>query len=247
MAIQKDNSVTREDIITKFNERIRDWVGTNITHLGSTRITKSTRVSTGTYQWGNGVPSTWYLDYAVGSSGYNAYSKIVTLDTTVGTIMANSVANGGVYNATIDDTKNPTETIVASDFAAEIGSSGTEAGNVARVMKNFLRMYTTIHKVRLENTGNIEPAHLDVVVKSPNAIPSAADLIDSDIETLRVTSNFKSGEPLNPAKFLTFIDNCRLIWKTRCVDSSPLETFKFNYCHNSCHTNRTCYNSRGRR
>ena len=247
MSIQTNDLVIREDIISNFNSRIRDWVATYVTLLGTTPVTASTRVSTGVNQSGNGVPSTNYLSYPVGSTDYNTYSKIVTLNTTVGAIAANSTTYGGTVNATIDSVALPSEVMTSETFSADIGAGQTQTGHVVKVIKDFLRIYSKIHAIELQNTGNIAPFKISGVAKSSNIPTAAANLIDSDVDALANVDKFKSGAELDPVKFKNFVESCRTIWHTRCIASGALEIFKFNYCHNSCHSNYTCYNSRGRR
>ena len=243
MSIASNQAVTRQDIIDRFNTRIKDWVGTHVTIPASQAYTGSYRVWDGTAGW---------QEHSTHPSNTLTYTVVRTLNTTAGAIAANSTTHGGATNSTLTNDPVPTEAITPVDFSAAIGIKGTTVGHVTSVMKSFLKQYSKIHATSFLNIGNLVPngwpgLTLTGVTKGTTIPEVSSANMDSDIELWMEMNNLKSGSTINPTQFIDFIEQCRTIWYNRCINNGVLETFRFNYCHNSCHTNVTCYNSRGRR
>lgn len=242
MSIATNEAITRQDIIDRFNLRIKTWVGSNVNILPTTTWTGSYRVWDGTHGWqGQSTDPNHTL----------AYTVVRTLNTTAQAIAQNSIANGGATNSTLTATTLPDESVVETNFSAAIGIEN-KSGHVAKVMKDFLRYYSKIHKTRFQNAGNLAPAgwggtSLIGITNGTTIAETAATQMNADIDTWLINNKMKTGSTFNPTQFITFIDACRTIWYNRCINGDVQETFRFNYCHNNCHTNVTCYNSRGRR
>jgi hypothetical protein len=247
MTIQTNDLVTRQDIINKFNERIKAWVGTHVNTFASTRFTATHRVWNGRTPVGNGAQSSDPASWPIGSHEWYFYTTQTTLDTTAGYIAATSPWYDGETVSTLTDDPVPSEVITQDMLSADIGGGQYQAGHVIKVMKDFLKVYSKIHMVAFQNIHNLSPHYITGVAKG-TTIPSVIHgQIDSDIDNLALTKKLKSGTELDASEFLDFIDSCRTIWYNRCIGGGVLETFKFSYCHSSCHSNVTCYNSRGRR
>lgn len=242
MTIQTNDSVTREDIVARFNSRLRDWVGTHVTIFASTPYTASHRV------W-DGTPGS----QSRGSTTGSAYKETRTLNTTAGAIASGSSAvasaegyTGTGQSATLTNDPVPAEVMTVAGLSGDIGATSTTAGHVVKVMRDLIREYAKIQKVTFDNVGNLEPLKWTGVVKASNTPSIVNTKISNDIDAYLLSTNFKSGAALDPVKFLAFIEQCRTIWQTRCLNTTT-RVFYFNYCHSSCHSNETCYNSRGRR
>lgn len=245
MALEKDKEILQQDIIDRFEDRVGNWVNQNINITPDTQFTKTARVSRNISQWGNGVRSTWEGSYTVGSYWWYYYTKEVSYTGRCGTIAANSTSNGGSYNSTLSDSID-THVVDKESFSADVGVKG-KVGHMAEVIKQFLKEYSKVHRAQFVNHGNVGFSAYSGVIASSNESNSATSNMENDVDNAIQEFQFKSGMELKPDTLLQLIERCRTIWKNRCVNSGNLETFKYNYCHNSCHSNRTCYNSRGRR
>jgi hypothetical protein len=205
MSIILNNTITRENIIAKFNERVRDWVVSNTNFLNATPV------------WNQ----------------------------TVGYITANSSAFGGGINRITEVSATPVS-IQVTDLISNIGADNSAAGKIVKVLKDFLILYANNHRITLNNTGNLAPANY-VGVARLNGTPLATQTaIGTDVDAAAIASNVSNGQLITALNLNSFIESCRTIWTNRAFTPS-LETFNYSYCHSSCHSNVTCYNSRGRR
>jgi hypothetical protein len=234
MAIATDQLITKQDIIDRFHTRIKDFVATKVTVLPTQPFQNSVRV------W-NGTPGT----QGRGSTLGQAYTVVRTLNTTAAAIAADSAANGGDPNATLST--GPTALITNGQFSDGIGASPGDAGEVANVLREFLKIYARVHYATFVNTGNLAPLVTNGVVSSSNLPTGTANLIDADVASALTARGVNDGKLTESTSFLAFIEDCRTIWTNRCQNAGAIETFKFSYCHSSCHSNVTCYSSRGRR
>lgn len=237
MAIATDELITKQDIINRFHTRIKDFVATKVNILPSKPFQNSVRV------W-NGTPGS----QSRGSTHPNhtqAYTVVRTLNTTAAAIAADSATYGGDPNSTLST--GPTATISTTDFSDGIGASPGDAGEVANVLREFLKIYARVHFASFENTGNLAPLVTQGVVSSSNLPTATANLINTDVASALTARGINDGKLTHASSFISFIEDCRTIWTNRCQNAGAIETFKFSYCHNSCHSNVTCYSSRGRR
>ena len=218
MAIQTGDVITKLDIINRFNSRVRDWVTANTNWISSTIV--------------------W--------------------NTTVGNVTANSTAGGstqmgnpgGTYNRTTSATAAP-DSIQEANLNTVIGADKDSAGKIVKVLKDFMILYANNHKINLINTGNIPPGNDGTVgytgVARLNGAPAATvSAITADVDAAAIANGLQTGQIINATKINNFIESCRTIWTNRSLNTA-IEDFYYNYCHSSCHTSYTCYNSRGRR
>lgn len=174
----------------------------------------------------------------------NWVSSTAVWNTTVGGVLANSIAYGGTVNRTAQTTAAPPAPTV-SQLNALI-KANTAADSIVQVLKSFMVEYAKSMKVTLTNTGNLAPASYTGTVRVTAANASASSLVSTDVDAA-ATSNQMTGTTLITAtKVNGFIEACRTIWTNR-MNTGAIENFRYSYCHSSCHTNHTCYSSRGRR
>lgn len=204
MAIASNDTVIRQDIVDRFNSRVRDYVGALTNYVSSTSV------------WNRNV-------------GY------VTL---------NSTSYGGGVNRSTYSSGTPVSA-TEGNFSEIIGAQDT-AGYIVKVIKNLMSEYTKNHKIYLYNTGNYSPKSYTGTARLNGAPSGTINAVNSDVENAANSNNITQGQEITASKLNNFIESCRSIWYNRCYVSA-IETFRYSYCHSSCHTNHTCYNSRGRR
>jgi hypothetical protein len=171
-------------------------------------------------------------------------SSTAVWNTTVGAVTANSVAYGGTINRTTQTTAAPAGPTV-TQLNATI-KANTAADSIVQVLKSFMVEYAKSMKVTLTNTGNLAPASYTGVIRTTTANAAASNLVSTDVDAA-ATSNQMTGNTLvTAAKVNGFIESCRTIWTNR-MNTGVIEDYRYSYCHSSCHTNYTCYSSRGRR
>jgi hypothetical protein len=244
MAIVKDEGITREDVINKFNLRVRDWVASNVTLLGNRTYTASHSVWNGTPGWKNG-----------GDTSGPAYRVTRTLNSTAAALALNSTNAGGATDSILNTDRILSEVMLTSDFTPDVGAANS-TGHVIKILRDMMASYSRVHQIRIQNIGNLTFSISGVagtmlsdtgVAIGTTTRPTAIALMNTDMDLYINTNNLKAGGTLDADKFNNFLETCRSIWLNRCVNSGVLETFNFSYCHSSCHSNVTCYNSRGRR
>lgn len=213
MTIITGDLITKQEIIDRFNLRVRDWVTANTNWLSTTAV--------------------W--------------------NTNVGTVTANSTTGGSTQTGTAGGSYNRTTFSTAapaapqeSDFNLVIGAR-TNAGTVVQTLKNFMILYANNHKINLLNTGNVAPTSYTGVARLNGTPAATVTNIGTDVDNAAIANNLATGQVITATNINAFIESCRTIWSNRCNPTNPLEEFRYNYCHSSCHTNYTCYNSRGRR
>lgn len=258
MSIQTDNIVTREDILQKFEDRIKPYLSSQSSIVLSRTYTGATRVWDGTPGWPNG--------HTTDPSDTWAFTTIPTLNATAGAIIAasgtspvlgnnsptsGSAAPGAVYSGStvLNDT------IPVSAFGSEV-NAGSATGQVVAIVKEFLRLSAKAHMAAIRNTGNLlfsinggpQSFIQDSGVVMGTVIPTAAvTLMHADVDAYVGGIDVENGGLLQAENFNNLIEKCRDIWAQRCTNSGTLSQYNFYYCHNSCHSNVTCYSSRGRR
>lgn len=229
MSIVLNNPIVKQDIIDRFNTRVRDWVTANTNWIASTPISNRT------------VGQITVSSTAGGTSAGGNYPGTVA---------------GGSYNRTTQTTTQPA-TITTSDLSADIGANQLTTGHVMKVLKDFMVLYANNHKIELMNTGNSiypNPAsrtsfglitHIGVA-RLDDVVPAVKSNIQNDINASQLARDVESGELITASKLLDFIEDCRTIWTNRCL-TNVVEQFRYSYCHSSCHGNHGSHGSRGRR
>lgn len=206
MSIATSNLINKQDVVDRFNTRVRDFVTTSTSWTASTAV----------------------------------------FNTTVGNVVANSIAAGGTVNRVAQATAQPTG-VATTDLGAMIGASSTSVGHVVNVLKTFLTLYANNHTVTLTNTGNLSPASYTGTVRLDGAPSTVTANIASDIAAAATARNITNAALITATNMNNFIEDCRTIWTNRAFTSS-VEEFKYNYCHSNCHSNcHANHGSRGRR
>lgn len=204
MAIASGELITKQDLVDRFNLRVRDYVTANTNWISTTGV--------------------W--------------------DTNVGTVTVNSSAYAASTNRVTQATPAPSA-IAVSDLNDIVGAKAI-TGDVVIAMRAFLVLYANNHRINLSNTGNYTPASYTGIARL-NGVPAATVTnITNDVDSAATTAGINANTVVNASNLYNFIESCRTIWYNRCA-ATALETFYYSYCHNSCHSNVTCYNSRGRR
>jgi hypothetical protein len=230
MTLEVEKAIEQQDIVDRFNLRIRDYVGNHNT------------INPGTVFSG-------YADVWNGQVATQGHSTINNLHRIYYNTRASAVAANGIgapATTLYNNGTKPAAEMAASDFDSIIGT-GDNIGHVVKVIKNFMRNYSRIHYARFQNTGNVGPYNWYGVVHGNNESSAAANSMDSDMIVAKEQSGVKDGASLTAVSMIDLIERCRTIWYNRCVNGGVRTTYKFSFCHNSCHSNVTCYNSRGRR
>lgn len=228
MTIVLNDPVVRQDIIDRFNARIRDlviaetdWVGSTVIVAGRTLNTITSGSTSGSTSAGGNYPGS----YPAGS-----------------------------YNRTALSTKEP-DPIEQVDFSAEIGGKENVVGHVLNVLKTFMTLYANTHKMDLRNTGNLTTTGARTsfnlvthtgVARLSDVLSSVKTSVESDITNSSNNRNIKTGALITATNLINFIEDCRAIWQNRCLNSA-VEEFRYSYCHSSCHSNHGSHGSRGRR
>lgn len=233
MAIAINDPITRNDIINRFNSRVRDWVTANVTLLGGTSV------------WNTNVNYVTSNSTAFGTS--QSYSN-----TSSG---AGYSLPGGSYNRGTYSTAEAAS-IATSDFASLIGASNTTAGHVVSLLKNFMVLYANTHRIQLINNGNyaypsnsiISPGQViyQGVARMDGVVSSVSSAVSSDVDAAANNRGIVSGNTITASQMNNFIEDCRSIWTTRALNT-PVEVYRYNYCHGSCHSSFSSHGSRGRR
>jgi hypothetical protein len=214
MSIVLNDPIVKQDIIDRFNTRVRDWVTSNTNWVASTAVWNTTVGAVTAHSTGAG-------DGPGGSSG------------------------AGAYNRTTQTTTAPASP-VEGDFSAAIGAQPLTVGHVVNVIRNFMTLYANNHRIQLVNNGNIGVASYTGVARLNDVISATKTAVQGDILNAAANRTVESGELVIASNLLNFIEDCRNIWTNRC-NSAVVETFKYNYCHSSCHSNHGSHGSRGRR
>lgn len=175
----------------------------------------------------------------------NWVSSTGVWNTNVGTVLGNSTAYGGGVNKVAQATAQPPE-ILPADINVLIGASSATSGYVVNILKGFMKEYSKNYKVNLLNTGNLAPGSYTGTVRVTNATNGLSLAVESDVEAAATANGIVPTALITATNLNNFIESCRNIWTNRCLNS-VYENFYYSYCHSSCHTNHTCYNSRGRR
>jgi hypothetical protein len=204
MAIASSDLIIKQDLVDRFNTRVRDYVNS-------------------------------YTNWTSGTGVWN---------TNVGVVTSRSTSYGGGVNRTSYSTTLPTSAALGN-FTDLIGAK-TTSGFIVKAIKSLMTEYAKTHKVYLQNTGNLGSGSYTGSVRLNGAPSGTTNNVINDLEADANARNITSGSEINAAQLNAFVEACRGIWYNRCYAASQ-ETFKYSYCHSSCHTNYTCYNSRGRR
>lgn len=179
------------------------------------------------------------------SANVNWVRDTGAFNVTVGYITANSSAFGGGINRNSDVT-TVSPTIQLADLTGTIGAGNNVAGKIVQTVKNFMTLYANTHMITLANTGNLAPAAYTGIVKLDGAPAGLITNIQTDVVNAASANAITDGTVITATNLNNFIEACRSIWTNRAATTS-METFYYYYCHSSCHTNYTCYSSRGRR
>jgi hypothetical protein len=227
MSIVINDLVLRQDIIDRFNLRVRDWVVANTNWTSTTPVWNTT----------------------VG----NVVSKSTTGRTSVGGNFPGTVA-GGSYDRTAFTTPTPSS-ILETDFSAAIGAGPLTTGHVVKVLKDFMTLFANNHKIQLMNTGNLSTTGARTsfgtipyvgTVRLSDVLTTVKTNVQTDVDNAAINRNVESGFIINASGLLNLIEDCRTIWTNRCLDVVS-EEFRYSYCHSSCHSNHGSHGSRGRR
>jgi len=234
MAIVLNDPVIRQDIIDRFNTRVRDWVTANTNWISTTQIISD-----------------------AGRNYFRNVGQITSASTSGGTNVGGTYPGtvaGGSYNRTAFSTPQPAS-IAQADFSAEIGANPLTVGHVVRVLREFMVLYANNHKIELMNTGNLTTSGARTsfglithtgTVRLDDVLPAVKTSVQNDVNAAAIARDVESGELVSAAKLLNFIEDCRGIWTTRCLNP-VVEQFRYSYCHASCHGNHSSHGSRGRR
>lgn len=198
MTITINDPIEKQDVIDRFNTRVRDWVTSNTNWVSSTSV--------------------W--------------------NTTVGVVSSN---NGRTAFATAQP-----DSILPINLSADIGAQPLTIGHVVNVLRTFMVTCANSHKVFLQNTGNLAPASYTGTIRLNGSPAPTTTAVLSDMTNSAVNRDLESGDLITATNLINFIEDCRSIWTTRCLNS-PVETFNYSYCHSSCHSNHGSHGSRGRR
>lgn len=221
------------DIIQSFNTKMRDWVSAQVQYKGSTPVNLSAVV------W-EGTPG--YTDVSTIN-----WTKTIYYNTTAGVIAANSLANGGSPNSIFTEDPDINAIINVTDFEENIDKPAAAVPYIISSLKNLLILYSKAHRIAMQNNGNIVTSAFGGIGLSSNIpanlVTEIPDAVDAQITSTRANN----GNPLDEVLVNRLFEMCKNIWTQKCSSVGALETFRFNFCHNSCHSNNTCYNSRGRR
>ncbi len=205
MAIITENIISKQDIIDRFNLRVRDWVTSNTNWVAGTGV------------WNTNVEYVLYYSY----DNYTGDWK-------------------GIYHTT--QPSAPSQ----ADLNLIIGAR-TNAGTIVQTLKNFMSLYADNHRIILRNTGNYAPSYYEGVARLDSSPYWLVQGIQADVENAATNNGITSQRVITASTINNFIESCRAIWTSRCIESGAIEEFYYSYCHSSCHSNITCYNSRGRR
>jgi hypothetical protein len=228
MSIVLNDPIVKQDIIDRFNTRVRDWVTTNTNWISTTAV------------WNTTV-------------GFVTANSATSGGHVVGGNYPGNIANGP-YNRTAFSTAEPAS-IVQADLSAEIGAQPLTVGHVVKVLKDFMVLYANNHKIELMNSGNLTPAGARTsfgsipyvgTVRLDNVVSTVKTDVENDINAAVNNRNVKNGELVQATNLINFIEDCRNIWTARCL-TNPVEQFRYTYCHSSCHSNHGSHGSRGRR
>lgn len=235
MSIVINDPILKQDIIDRFNTRVRDWV------------TANTNWVAGTYVWNTSVGHV-VANSTNGQTGSTNLGGPPSDGTYPGYI------GGGDYNRTAFSTTQPAS-IAPVDFSAEIGAQPLTMGHVVNVMRNFMVLYANNHRVELMNTGNLATngtrtsfgtIPYNGVVRLSDVVPAVKTNVLNDMNAAAVNRDVESGEVIVATGIINFIEDCRNIWTVRCFNPT-VEQFRYSYCHASCHSNHGSHGSRGRR
>lgn len=234
MTIVLNDQVIQQDIIDRFNTRVRDWVISNTDWISTTSVWNTT------------------LGFVTANSTSGGTSSRRSTTSPSSPLFSQPA---GTYNR-IAQTTNVPDSITAPILDAKVGASITKTGEVVKVLRDFLVLYANSHKVNLVNTGNRSyPANSTITpgqviytgtARLDNVLSPVKELVQADVDASLIANTIKDGEKLNAISMNAFIEDCRSIWTNR-VFNTPVEEFRYSYCHNSCHSNFGSHGSRGRR
>ena len=236
MSIVVNDPIVKQDIINRFNTRVRDWVIANTNWVASTAVWNTTlgNVTANSTTGQTGSTNT--------HGGYPSDGKY-----------PGSIA-GGSYNRTTQTTVAPAS-ITQANLSADIGANQLTTGHVMKVLKDFMILYANNHKIQLMNTGNLTVSGTRTsfgtipyvgVARLNDVVSTVKTNIQNDINASQLNRDVESGQLITASKLLSFIEDCRAIWTNRCLNT-PVEEFRYSYCHSSCHSNHGSHGSRGRR
>lgn len=227
MSIVLNDIIVKQDIIDRFNTRVRDWVTANTNWVAATGV------------WNTNVG-------AVVANSTNAW-------TSVGGNFPGTIG-GGAYNRTAFPTTEPAS-IVTADLSAAIGAQPLTIGHVVKVLKDFMVLYANNHRIELLNTGNLwvngartsfGTIPYNGVIRLSDVVSTVKTNVNDDVIAAAANRDVESGHLITATTLNTFIEDCRAIWTARCLDP-VVEQFRYSYCHSSCHGNHGSHGSRGRR
>lgn len=243
MSIVLNDPVVRQDIVDRFNTRVRDLV------ILSTNWNAATPV------WG--VPLSTVTSTSMSRAVSGVFTNRNTADPKTGPYINQA---GGAYNRTAETVGTPSEVLSQADFASLIGVSLTTSGYITKILRDILIAYAKNHKINLVNTGNIQypgtPTTGTIITAGSiiytgtarlNGVVSAVTTnMESDITAAINTRNLNTGQVITATNLYNFIEDCRTIWLNRCFNSA-VEQYRYSYCHGSCHSSHGSHGSRGRR
>lgn len=220
MSIIVNDPISKQDIIDRFNTRVKDWVVANTNWTAATPVWDTNLgyvVSHSTAAGAHGYPAGLYNRSAFPSTS----QELPTEPDFSSEIGAKALTTGHVVNVL----KN-FMTLYANTHKMQLMNTGN---------------YTPSRAVTTHGTiPYVGVARLDGVV------PVVKTNVETDLAYAAENRNVKTGEPIEATNLLALIEDCRAIWTNRCLNVIS-EEFRYNYCHSSCHSNHGSHGSRGRR
>ncbi len=146
------------------------------------------------------------------------------VNTQIGSITGNGV------NAR--DPGGPVFTDLKPDISAVVG----QANSVRNVITAWMKIYSRTSRIKLNNTGNLDPASYTGTYRF-TLVSREVPAVISGTQTLLNTWGVISKSEIKRSDVQGLIDGLQALWISAARDTTTF-TFNYNYCHSSCHSSR---------
>lgn len=232
-------TLTRENFIDNFNSQLQTWVDSQLNLDPNTIVSGSARVWDGTP--GSQSRGTTYPGHT------QAYTKIVSYSNAFKNIMASPYTGGSTAPSSSTSQDPKADAVIDEEVFFDKIDDADAVPQIIQILKGLMAKYAYSHRVTVINHGNISTNRPNGVLTTSVLPSSLQNAVNAEIDNKVTQWGIQNGSAIDPVVYQELINLCKDVWALKCRDSGAIQTYRFNFCHNSCHSNVTCYNSRGRR
>jgi hypothetical protein len=125
---------------------------------------------------------------------------------------------------------------VASALGRDVSAIVGQANSLRDVITAWMKIYSRTSRIRLSNTGNLDPAGYTGTYRFTLASREVPAVI-SGTQTLLNTWGVTSKNEVKRTDVQGLINALQALWISAARDTTTF-TFSYNYCHGSCHSSR---------